>query len=66
LFQVHCDAAGVHDPGNAVPDAYCYNVCDSFASVQSQVLLLTKDEHHQQFGGTKASRATDDGFWSLY
>lgn len=65
LLQVHCNATGVFDPGSTVPDALCYDVCDCSASLQSQVLLLTKDEHHQQCGDTKASLAVDDWFWSL-
>ena len=66
LLQVHRNAAGVHDPGNTVPDAFCDDVCNGFTSVQSQVLLLTEDEHHQQRGGTEASMATTDWFWSLH
>jgi len=66
LLQVHRNAACIHDPGNTVPDAFCYNVCNSFTSLQSQVLLLAKNEHHQQCGGDEASVATPDWFWSLH
>lgn len=66
LLQVYRNATGVFDPGSPVPDALCYNVCDGSASLQSQLLLLTKDEHHQRCGGTKASLAVDDWFWSLH
>lgn len=66
FLQVHRNAASIHDPGNTVPNAFRYDVCNSFTSLQSQVLLLTKNEHHQQCGGDEASMATTDWFWSLH
>lgn len=66
FLQVHRNATCIHDPGNTVPDAFCYDVCNSFTSLKSEVLLLTKNEHDKQCGGDEASMATTDWFWSLH
>ena len=66
MLQVHHNATCVYDTGSPVPDAFCYDVCNCSASLQSQVLLLAEDEHHQQCGGAEASVATSDWLWSVH
>ena len=66
VFQIHCDAPGIHDSLCIVPDEVGHNVCDGVASFKPKLLLLTKTEHYKFHCSAEEGLAAHVRVWSLH